>query len=270
MITLGEKEGKSTLFHEGQHAIQEREGFARGGSPAQFKYESAGEGFYPSAEELTQAKDLVRWSGQYGETVDAMAELTGTATPRAQHLARNPDLLKEADDAFWNSRNPERAYRNLAGEWEARNAGTRAILQTDDPRLGQQIMEAETAFRGGNPFGTADDIALDDMIVRMEGGGSSKSIEKVPSYWNDYEDFNVAVNPTKSQLKGLFKKAENAKEGRRGGGGHLRYSYDRDGNLYAWDAWEGQHPDVGKHFGFDSVNFGYLETPEQIETVLGK
>jgi hypothetical protein len=58
-------------------------------------------------------------------------------------------------------------YRRLAGEWEARNAGLRSILPANDPRLGNAMAYGGTTFRTGKPFSTADDIPLNDLIVRM-------------------------------------------------------------------------------------------------------
>jgi hypothetical protein len=172
VTAANKQEAASTLPHELQHAIQEREGFARGGSPQThmglLEIENTA---------IPTLKDRIKTrSAEFQETYD-------DATYDA--LRQDRALLQRLEDVAESPHLPENegtlneyaydAYRNLAGEWEARNAGARAVIPTDDPRLGQQIMEGEIAFRGGNPFSTADDIALDDMIVRMDSGGMAKS-----------------------------------------------------------------------------------------------
>lgn len=136
-------EDKGALLHEIQHAVQSREGFARGGSP--------------------EAEFLSR------------GNITGDVlSPEAQLIYENKGVSK--DQAAME------AYRRLAGEAEARLASERASL-TPEQRLQyfpfeersfpNPYIEKTTDF---NPYGL--DVNPKDLIVRQGGLlGQSKAAE---------------------------------------------------------------------------------------------
>lgn len=131
---LQDSDIKNTTLHELQHAIQEREGFARGGSP--------------EAMQIGRDFSVDEFKNRWGQLVDS-----GVPVLEAREIANEEFVMN--------------SYRRLAGEWEARNAGTRAVLPSDDPRLGNALDFNGVRFRTGSPFSTADDIALQDFIIRM-------------------------------------------------------------------------------------------------------
>lgn len=139
-------EDKSALLHEIQHAVQSREGFARGGSP--------------------EAEFLSR------------GNITGDVlSPEAQLIYENKGVSK--DQAAME------AYRRLAGEAEARLTADRALL-TPEQRLQyfpfeersfqNPYIEKTTDF---NAYGL--DVNPKDLIVRQGGLlGQSKAAESAP------------------------------------------------------------------------------------------
>lgn len=119
-------EGKSTMLHELQHAIQQREGFARGGSP---------EGMRNAPE----VAELVR-------VLEAKADAARDAGDKAAYLAATDARarLLRNDGAG--------AYRLLAGEAEAR--ATQA-------RMNMTPAERRATF----PYDSYD-VPVDQLIVR--------------------------------------------------------------------------------------------------------
>lgn len=139
-------EDKGTLLHEIQHAVQSREGFARGGSP--------------------EAEFLSR------------GNITGDVlSPEAQLIYENKGVSK--DQAAME------AYRRLAGEAEARLTADRALL-TPEQRLQyfpfeersfpNPYIEKTTDF---NAYGL--DVNPKNLIVRQGGLlGQSKAASALP------------------------------------------------------------------------------------------
>ena len=126
----------STTLHETQHAVQGREGFARGGSPDNV---ASFAGHKPDPHVLTQAGLLKAAidTGLAGNVDDAMKYLP---TPEigwqtaAIYLAKNPEKYDDAARRGWLHDNPYEAYRRLAGEVEARNVQTRQDMTPDERR----------------------------------------------------------------------------------------------------------------------------------------
>jgi len=129
---------KSTLLHESQHAIQQREGFQRGGNPgmsAEVMEEMRSELYQP----LNRQQKAIENSREYEALVDkykseglrghkarnqAYSDLGGDEIEAKQmKAAQLIDSISrgEADSAL----NPNRVYQRLAGEAEARNVQTR-------------------------------------------------------------------------------------------------------------------------------------------------
>ena len=140
---------KSFLLHEIQHAIQHREGFARGGSPTEMA-ESA-----PSDQALNDAK-VLRARMDRGESSGEAASwflnnLARDASSEARYLA---DRYSSRELHRMPS-TPYEAYRRMAGEVEARNVQSRADM-TDAER------------RATPPSKTADVAEKDQTVVMAE------------------------------------------------------------------------------------------------------
>lgn len=133
---------KSTLMHEVQHAIQDREAFAQGGTPGKV------------------GKD---YKLKYEESVDALRREYLDLQVEAGKSPLSPDKLKRLDyfrEVFYKYAKYARAgdqkarenYLALAGETEARNVETRLPLEPKD-RLKISPMSTE-------------DVARSEQIVR--------------------------------------------------------------------------------------------------------
>jgi len=147
-IYLGDKlsseEIKPTLLHEIQHAIQEKEGWARGGSPTEMG--SILNEPHPRLIELEQQwKDLQRLQPK---TMSEQWDKTDKLNSIQLEMAQLKDKLKRQD--------PQEAYRSLAGEIEARDTAARMGLS-----------EAQRASK--MPY-AGEGIPLKDAIVKMGVG----------------------------------------------------------------------------------------------------
>lgn len=131
-------EGYSTAIHELQHAVQAREGFARGGSPAGVARNFMA---YANPEWVDYAKSLPAYENQ--------------ATPEAK---------KEFVESFVKMRlgHPEDAYNRLSGEAEARLTQARMNM-TPEERLAQYPFEPEY-------FEQATGVPIDQLITRFDNG----------------------------------------------------------------------------------------------------
>jgi hypothetical protein len=156
--------GKSTTLHELQHAIQQREGFARGGSP-----EALADG--PIGEAKARVAFLNKELSRVAKEMDAVTSTYGQAkrgkedTYRA--LKEEYDATQEAKAALWkeSTANPYDTYKRLAGEAEARLVQSRMNL-TADQRLAEPITH-------GSKYGF--DVPEADQIVRR-GDGVQQSL----------------------------------------------------------------------------------------------
>ena len=81
-IAYGLKEGKSTALHELQHATQEAEGFARGGSPSEFRKELADLGV-PEEDAADMADDMYHALAGEAEARQVQVRMDMTPTERA-------------------------------------------------------------------------------------------------------------------------------------------------------------------------------------------
>ena len=153
---------RSTTLHELQHAVQQREGFARGGSP-----EGLPEALGNDAKALrTKANQLLA----QGNRPEALA---------LEKQARQLD-----SQIVWGSHAPQELYRRLAGESEA--------------RLTQSRMDMTGAERAANYPPSMYDVPVGDQIVRYGDGpalattwhGSPHKFE--PTELNDLGEFNAA------------------------------------------------------------------------------
>ena len=81
-IAYGLEEGKSTALHELQHATQEAEGFARGGSPSEFRKELADLGV-PEEDAADMADDMYHALAGEAEARQVQVRMDMTPTERA-------------------------------------------------------------------------------------------------------------------------------------------------------------------------------------------
>ena len=128
-IIMGDKAIKSNnqhgiLMHEIQHAIQDIEGFAKGGSPGQagkdfeLKYARAARAVIPEANKLLEKRN------------------TGTITPEETAKLAYYREIAETYVKYHAAGNEQAVinYNRLAGETEARNVDTRLLLTAEERR----------------------------------------------------------------------------------------------------------------------------------------
>lgn len=156
-VTLGQglqkDKAKSFTLHELQHAIQQREGFARGGSPEQFQS-------VPYA-------DLVKRSSTAQDALIRAREAGGVDPQTglsAKTLNESIDGLSQ-QIASW--KDPHQQYLSLGGEAEARLVQSRMNL-TPEERAAQFPWNADY-------FKQQTGVGLDDLIHRFDGG-EAKSV----------------------------------------------------------------------------------------------
>lgn len=169
---------KSTTLHEMQHAIQNREGFARGGSPEAMAVDfSKAKRRWEGLSDAWQIKTELESGKTISEVLDEFRALDMDWADDALMLAKEhsaADLRKMADDAFQDVksiRDPfstyagdpgKEGYRKLAGEVEARNVQTRMDM-TPEERLASPPWETQ-------------DVPNDQQIVRFGGEGPQASV----------------------------------------------------------------------------------------------
>jgi len=176
-IMLGREaiKDKSVPLHELQHAIQEREGFARGGSPEQFKVNPDVMQGLHTYEDMLQAENLLNMAKKNGIRISEMQNPPRWASDKVIAIARNfenrsPADLKVAKDYVLGANDPMTAYRSLAGEAEARLTQARMKL-TPEERLAQYPV-------------SQFDVPVDQQIVRY-GSGEARSVPKTGLYKYD-------------------------------------------------------------------------------------
>jgi len=181
---LDDAEMKSTLLHETQHAIQEREGFASGGNlgTAEMPY-SVREPLYKDATKLSEISleatkknrsilDMANAAllGDSGKVSEIKKMLNPDEVKEALSIYREAKavadtnkiklgsinemseaLVKQADsmDSFYR-------YERLAGEAEARNVQTRMNMTPEQ--------------RAATPPWSTLDVPEDELIVKRDGG----------------------------------------------------------------------------------------------------
>ncbi|HMM61559.1 MAG TPA: hypothetical protein PKC25_15680, partial [Candidatus Rifleibacterium sp.] len=177
-------DAKQVLMHEIQHAIQEKEGFARGGSPKQFEdesvsaarkrvassyakirdeiFENASPEFRSAARKVNRAHDIKFGANEQSEEYfQARAEFAEKFGEEAEEYLMNSDFADQAtrgeisfdaNGKYVVPRNRYEQYHSLAGEIEARDVEFRSDLSAEE-RLEYP------------PFDSAD-VDPEDAIVR--------------------------------------------------------------------------------------------------------
>lgn len=176
-------EGKLTLAHEIQHAIQDIEGFAEGGNPEQFQNPSELESQYATFDELVKDKfgnndagtvigiingstpEYQQFRSEFGKSWD---EYFKNLKGMLGMMNGDEKLFKENYDYYVNEGRKKSAfeqYQSLAGEVEARNVMKRMWMTPEERR---NSLAEET-----------EDVNRDEQIV-MNGNDASYSIVKDP------------------------------------------------------------------------------------------
>lgn len=158
-ITMGHqamKDGKSVSLHELQHAIQEREGFARGGSPEMF---ALGPMFDQKARDL-EADLSVYLTGGLGSKPQEIVSALKYGNPSDIAAIAQKHGFDDADAAIEflmqqdAKRSPFGQYQRLAGEAEARNVQSRMNMSMPEriatpPWMTQDVPDADQIVRYG-------------------------------------------------------------------------------------------------------------------------
>ena len=176
-------EGKLTLAHEIQHAIQDIEGFAEGGNPEQFQDSTELESQYATFDELVKDKfgnndagtvigiingstpEYQQFRSEFGKSWD---EYFKNLKGMLGMMNGDEKLFKENYDYYVNEGRKKSAfeqYQSLAGEVEARNVMKRMWMTPEERR---NSLASET-----------EDVNRDEQIV-MNGNNASYSIVKDP------------------------------------------------------------------------------------------
>jgi hypothetical protein len=178
VIRLGSARQLSTLLHEIQHGIQDIEGFASGGSPNEFRDESA------DAEMLRDGAILAVMMRSQGTIEKAKALFVqrfkrepAFGSESAALSGESPESMRARAD---NALAPHERYRRLAGEVEARNTQARQGM-TDEQR------------RATPPSQTAD-VADSRVIVVFNG----KEMANAPMPANAAPDSTQAAQPLRT------------------------------------------------------------------------
>ena len=158
---------KSTTLHELQHAIQQREGFARGGSPEMFMrgYQNKLKDLNSQVTDINQQMRAVSGTPQYDELMNARSGIV-----KQIQAIEGRDGLGALEAA-------NKDYRRLAGEAEA--------------RLTQSRMNMTPAERAASYPPSMFDVPVKDQIVRYGDnvGGAMMHRPKttVPNTRSNYE-----------------------------------------------------------------------------------
>lgn len=184
---------RETLIHEVQHAIQDFEGFARGGSPDEFgntKVEIIRDlNFYTSGDfmkdnVITDGASIIRALGKTIPFTDI--SLYAGYADGLERVARKYGYKNIGDLAAGFDGVPSalEQYHRLSGEVEARNAGTRAGLSPEERRCTLAVTTEDVVRK--------DQIILDAAKERMELAGYASFLaekQNIPvSVINSYKD----------------------------------------------------------------------------------
>lgn len=155
VTAIDEASAREGLVHEIQHAIQEHEGFARGGNPEN-AWKLAQEEIIPQLEKTDQYKDL---KSKY-DALSTKGEKAQAGFVDSQIV----DLIAIAVGKKYGKNAKDAVYKHLAGEYESRKSAERAELTAEERKARP-------------PYKTGEVIAPEDLIVRMEKGEQALSMD---------------------------------------------------------------------------------------------
>ena len=211
-LTSDPEESKSTALHELQHAIQEKEGWARGGSP-----ESEANMDRETLEKVHKVQGLIsdsmnlKDSDEWVYNSSSIEEILKTSKADndikewALNIVRGGN--KSIDEFMSNT--PYRSYQRLAGEIEARDTQSRQAMPQSErmrtqPYASQGIPLSDVLVKKGGGVsqsagddylyhGTsksaADKIRKEGFKLSKEHGGYSNTME---DYTSLTDDINIA------------------------------------------------------------------------------
>jgi len=161
---MGYQSAKSTTLHELQHAIQQREGWAKGGNTESM----------PDEISTNQAKviaAMIKKGKTPSESIKWVREKLGWwPDAKTIDMAMSKDIGKYGDT-------PMESYRRLAGEAEAR--ATQARMNMDMPqRLENYPLDSY-------------DVPLDQLIVRYDNGVANSQPTGLLSYADEAKKDNI-------------------------------------------------------------------------------
>jgi len=163
-FTIGrDKTPDSTMAHEAQHAIQQREGWAMGGSP---------QGLADEREKAVQQIEILKNSTEFQHAMNRMNELIGNPEKYGKGLSQkelslkaaewfnNQPVVKRLNEIKLLPRDSNEAYMRLTGEAQAR---------ATQERLAMTMLQRRSNY----PLegGTLGGIPLDQLINRYGGEG---------------------------------------------------------------------------------------------------
>ena len=169
---------KSTVLHELQHAIQDREGWAQGGNPETFKNEYVAN--RARLNFLENEPDIKKVNDEYSRNTNAIlddatdykdAELK--IKDLEEELMRNYPGFAEQQKVLRQLKGSDstgiKPYRRLTGEAQARATQDRMNLNMQQRRDSYPLAK-----------GLLADIKLKDLINRYGNNGQSMSVNKLP------------------------------------------------------------------------------------------
>lgn len=190
-------DARSVALHEGQHHVQQAEDFARGGNKdmaavrqvARQRTDEARARAETWLQELQKTRDdwiAERMKAGDGITVGDAVREYGSRNPQWR-AAFNEAVDRAYDSPKMFSDNATRAYRDLAGEVEARNVQTRRDFSleerrakppwtTEDVPADRQIIvdgkgnPVQMSMEGGRYNGLLDDFAIERAVQRRGQG----------------------------------------------------------------------------------------------------
>ncbi len=158
---------KSTTLHELQHAIQQREGWAKGGSPEMFAMPDDLRKGMHSYDDMARAEKLLERATREGVPVSSLSPRWADDKVKAiaatyEGKANGLDMLRQNMEQVSRIENPHEAYLRLLGEAEAR--ATQARMHMDMPQR-LSTFPADSY-----------DVPLDSVIVRYGDGPAMHTV----------------------------------------------------------------------------------------------
>lgn len=178
------EELRSTILHEVQHAIQNKEGFARGGGHESVGFNHVTDDEYRS---LTEQIRLIRpeankVSKQINDAfmrndIEAVRKLSDSPVLKKQsELVRKQNVIDIA------RHNPQHGYERLAGEAEARAVQARM----DMPMSERYVPDTDNSFRDGHAAPSKDTTPT---AQKVEDGGDFSLTEVAQGFHNQPSDY---------------------------------------------------------------------------------
>jgi len=166
---------ESTALHELQHAVQNIEGFERGGIPGKRAIEAAKDQINKNIAPIKESIDKIEGSAEYTERISELIEQGyrkrgarivvdkefGLDKLNKEWIKTSP-IEKAVYDKQSQNYNANAAYKRLAGEAEARLVQTRMNMTPEERRAKPPWQDL--------------DVPEDELIYRKDSGGVNQSL----------------------------------------------------------------------------------------------